>query len=241
MARRIAARDWSDTALGSPDRWSSTMRGAVAMLLDQLRPALLLVGADRTTLCNDAWHDRRVGVAGRWNTRPPAGLDAHLSDAWAGEPIRIVADGTAWSGTPIRDRHGRVEAVLATAMAGAGEDGVGTNQGSDRLHLERQIRDGAAELQQSRDLLQATMDSSQDMIQVFAAIRDDRGAIVDFRWLLNNHTSEHHHGEVRGESLLERNPGVVEIGIFDAFRRVTDTGVPEQTDRYYDRGQFEGW
>ena len=243
MARRIAARDWSDTALGSPDRWSSTMRGAVAMLLDQLRPALLLVGADRTTLCNDAWHDRRVGAAGRWNARPPAGLDARLSDAWAGEPVRIVADGTAWSGTPIRDLHGRVEAVLATAiaMADTGEDGGGANQGSDRLHLEQQIREGAAELQQSRDLLQATMDSSQDMIQVFAAIRDDRGAIVDFRWLLNNHTSEHHYGEVRGESLLERNPGVVEIGIFDAFRRVTETGVPEQTERYYDREQFKGW
>ncbi len=144
---------------------------------------------------------------------------------------RYADPGQAWA----------VEAVLATAMAGAGEDGGGANQGSDRLHLERQIREGAAELQTEPRPAQATMDSSQDMIQVFAAIRDDRGAIVDFGWLLNNHTSEHHYGEVRGESLLERNPGVVEIGIFDAFRRVTETGVPEQTERYYDREQFEGW
>ena len=238
MARRIVARDWGDTALGSLARWSSTLRGAVAMLLDQMRPALLLVGRDRTTLCNDAWHDWRVGAAGRWSERPPLGLDASLSEAWSGEPIRIMADGTAWSCTAIRDRYGAVAAVLATALAGARADDGAT---SDRLHLERQIREGAVELKQSRDLLQATMDCSQDMIQVFAAIRDDQGAIVDFRWVLNNHTSEYHYGEVRGESLLERNPGVVETGIFDTFRRVTETGVPEQAERHYDHEQFDGW
>ena len=241
MARRIAARDWTDTALGTLDHWSSTLRGGVALLLDQMRPALLLVGPDRTTLCNDAWHDWRVGATGRWSERPPLGLDASLSGAWAGEPIRITADGTAWRCTPIRDQQGAVAAVLATALAGARGDGGATSDSSDRLHLERQIRAGAVELKQSRDLLQATMDCSQDMIQVFAAIRDERGAIVDFRWVLNNHTSEYHYGEVRGESLLERNPGVVEVGIFDTFRRVTETGVPEQAERHYDHEQFDGW
>ena len=85
MARRIAARDWTDTALGTLDHWSSTLRGGVALLLDQMRPALLLVGPDRTTLCNDAWHDWRVGATGRWSERPPLGLDASLSGAWAGD------------------------------------------------------------------------------------------------------------------------------------------------------------
>ena len=241
MARRIVARDWTDTALGSSDRWSPTLRGAVAMLLDQPRPALLLVGPDRTTLCNDAWHEWRVGAAGRWSERPPAGLDAGLSGAWAGEPLRIVADGTDWSCTPVRDSAGMVVAVLATATGGARAEGGGASGGSDRQHLKRQIRERTAELKQSRDLLQATMDSSQDMIQVFAAIRDEQGAIVDFRWVLNNHTSEYHYGEVRGESLLERNPGVVAVGIFDTFRRVAETGVPEQAERHYDHEQFDGW
>lgn len=73
------------------------------------------------------------------------------------------------------------------------------------------------EFQASHELLQATMDTSTDMIQVFEAIRDDAGTIVDFRWVLNNHTSARKYGEVRGESLLQRNPGVIEEGIFDAF------------------------
>ncbi|CAO4165596.1 Blue-light-activated histidine kinase [Methylorubrum populi] len=110
-----------------------------------------------------------------------------------------------------------------------------------RAELERQVRERTAELQASRDLLQATMDCSMDMIQVFEAVRDEDGQIVDFRWLLNNHTSESRYGEVRGESLLERNPGVVQEGIFDAFKQVTETGLPSIAERRYDHEQFNGW
>jgi PAS domain S-box-containing protein len=98
-----------------------------------------------------------------------------------------------------------------------------------------------SELQASRDLLQATMDASTDMIQVFAAVRDASGEIVDFTWVLNNHTSQGKYGEVEGESLLTRNPGVVQEGIFDAFKRVTETGTPEQAERHYAHEQFNGW
>ncbi|MBN3560138.1 sensor histidine kinase [Sphingomonas yabuuchiae] len=97
------------------------------------------------------------------------------------------------------------------------------------------------EFQPSHELLQATMDASTDMIQVFEAIRDEAGGIVDFRWVLNNHTSERKYGEVRGESLLQRNPGVIEEGIFDTFCRVTETGLPEQAERHYVHEQFDGW
>lgn len=97
------------------------------------------------------------------------------------------------------------------------------------------------EFQASHELLQATMDSSTDMIQVFEAIRDEAGRIVDFRWVLNNHTSARKYGDVCGESLLQRNPGVIQEGIFDAFCRVTETGLPEQAERHYVHEQFDGW
>lgn len=100
---------------------------------------------------------------------------------------------------------------------------------------------GRRDLEASRNLLQGTMDASTDMIQVFEAIRDDRGEIVDFRWVLNNHTSESLYGKVESESLLERNPGVVVEGIFDDFKRVTETGEPIQKERHYAHGQFDGW
>ncbi|MDZ7281861.1 PAS domain S-box protein [Sphingomonas sanguinis] len=106
---------------------------------------------------------------------------------------------------------------------------------------ERAMHGRQVEFQASHELLQATMDASTDMIQVFEAIRDATGRIVDFRWVLNNHTSERKYGEVRGESLLQRNPGVIEEGIFDAFCRVTETGLPEQAEHHYVHEQFDGW
>ncbi|MBB6505720.1 PAS domain S-box-containing protein [Sphingomonas endophytica] len=98
-----------------------------------------------------------------------------------------------------------------------------------------------AEWRSAYELLQATMDASDDMIQVFEAVRDDAGQISDFRWILNNHASERRYGEVRGESLLQRNPGVIPTGIFDSFKRVTETGVPEQAEHHYVHEQFDGW
>lgn len=110
-----------------------------------------------------------------------------------------------------------------------------------RRALEHEVRERTAELHASRDLLQASMDASTDMIQVFEAVRDDEGAIIDFRWALNNHAAERVYGDVVGERLLHHNPGVAEEGIFGAFKRVTETGQPEQAERHYVHEQFDGW
>ncbi|MGR3198484.1 MAG: PAS domain-containing protein [Paracoccus sp. (in: a-proteobacteria)] len=110
-----------------------------------------------------------------------------------------------------------------------------------RSALERQVRERTAELKASRDLLEATINSTTDMIQVFRAVRDAAGVIVDFRWALVNDASRNIFGKIEGESLLEHNPGVVPAGIFDAFRRVTETGKPEQAERHYTHEQFDGW
>ena len=91
------------------------------------------------------------------------------------------------------------------------------------------------------ELLKATLDSSLDMIQVFQAVRNDQGHIVDFKWALNNHASENIYGDVIGKSLLDHNPGVVEEGIFDTFKKVVETGIPDQSERHYVHEQFNGW
>lgn len=90
-------------------------------------------------------------------------------------------------------------------------------------------------------LLQSAMDSSAAMIQVFEAIRDSRGHIIDFKWILNNHASEKIYGDVLGQSLLSLNPGVIEEGIFETFKEVTETGIPNASERHYVHEQFNGW
>ena len=106
------------------------------------------------------------------------------------------------------------------------------------LSRERQLQ---AERRKAAELLQATLDSAPNMIQVFEAVRDDNGFIIDFKWLLNNHAAETIYGDVIGKSLLENNPGVVEEGIFETFKRVVETGIPDQSERHYVHEQFDGW
>jgi PAS domain S-box-containing protein len=79
------------------------------------------------------------------------------------------------------------------------------------------------------------------MIQVFEAVRDDTGGIVDFRWVLNNPAAQQVYGDVVGQRLLVLNPGVIEAGIFDTLKRVVETGQPEQHERHYTGEQFDGW
>lgn len=91
------------------------------------------------------------------------------------------------------------------------------------------------------ELLQATIDSSLDMIQVFRAVRDEKQEIIDFIWILNNKTSEEFYGNVIGKSLLALNPGVVKEGIFETFKKVVETGDADQSVRHYVHEQFDGW
>jgi len=95
--------------------------------------------------------------------------------------------------------------------------------------------------QQSHALLQATIDSSLDLVQAFRAVRDEQGRVVDFAWVLNNAAAERRYGDILGQHLCQLNPGVVETGIFDTFKQVLETGVPDQSERHYVHEQFNCW
>ena len=125
--------------------------------------------------------------------------------------------------TPERNASGQVETVLAIARDIT------------------DIRKAEQEIKMNQELLQATLDSSVNMIQVFKAVRDAQGKIIDFKWVVNNATSEKFYGAVEGESLLQRNPGILDTGIFDHFVEVTETGVPQQYEKHYTFEQFDGW
>ena len=96
-------------------------------------------------------------------------------------------------------------------------------------------------LSNNLQLLKTTIDSSLDMIQVFEAVRNEEGTIIDFIWVLNNEASVRIYGDVIGKSLLTLQPGVVEEGIFDAFKQVAESGKPQQYEKHYVHEQFDGW
>ena len=121
------------------------------------------------------------------------------------------------------------------------QDALRLSEEKYRVQLENDVEERTAELKQNQELLQATLDSSLNMIQVFKAVRDESGKIIDFTWVLNNATAEKLYGKVDGESLLQKNPDVLGTGIFDHFAEVTETGIARQYEKHYTYGQFNGW
>ena len=67
----------------------------------------------------------------------------------------------------------------------------------------------------SQQLLKATLDSSVNFIQVFQALRDGDGKIIDFTWVLTNRRWQETYGDVIGNQLLIHSPAVVQTGIFE--------------------------
>jgi PAS domain S-box-containing protein len=97
------------------------------------------------------------------------------------------------------------------------------------------------ELNSNESLLKNTLDSCIDMVQVFKAVRNKQNELVDFVWVLHNSASELIHGDVIGKSLLKTNRGVLSEGVFDALKRVANTGLSEQYELHYVHEQFNGW
>jgi PAS domain S-box-containing protein len=82
-------------------------------------------------------------------------------------------------------------------------------------------------------LLQVVADSSPDVIEVFRAIRDNEGRVVDFVWLLNNKRAIEKNGDNAGKSLLKKHPEVLTSGILSRMIQVTETGEPHQPGNFY--------
>ncbi|GGH26099.1 PAS domain-containing protein [Sphingobacterium alkalisoli] len=121
------------------------------------------------------------------------------------------------------------------------EKTIRENEVQYRQLLEHTVIERTTELRQTKDLLQATLDSSLDMIQVFKALRDEQGKIIDFIWILVNQAAEKIYGGIMGERLLQRNPGVLHTGIFQHFVDVVESGVAQQYEMNYTYEQFDGW
>jgi PAS domain-containing protein len=89
-----------------------------------------------------------------------------------------------------------------------------------------------------QQFIQSVIDSALDIVQVFKAVRDDTGKIIDFTWFANNKNALIQNGNVIGKSLLQQNPGIIRAGIFDRMVQVTDTGVAQRYEQSYSFEQF---
>ena len=73
-------------------------------------------------------------------------------------------------------------------------------------------------------------------------MRNKRGEIVDFKILLNNEVSIKQSGkDLKGESYLNHFPKIKENKIFDAYKRVVETGEPLDMEVFYEGDGLKNW
>ena len=89
------------------------------------------------------------------------------------------------------------------------------------------------DLEESREFLASVINNSLDSIQVFEAVRNEQGKVIDFIWLVTNSNAIVQNGDVIGKRLLEQEPGIITSEIFGHMLRVTHTGIPWEQEQMY--------
>ena len=116
-------------------------------------------------------------------------------------------------------RLDRVDAARAAATA----ELQAVNAG-----LEREVQARTAALRDSEELFRGAAESMFDPFAIMVAVRDETGTIIDFEYQFANASAAGYFDpdDVAGRGLLELFPFHRDIGLFDAYVRLVDTGEP---------------
>ena len=109
--------------------------------------------------------------------------------------------------------------------------------------LEQRVARRTRELQASRDLLQSVFDTNLIAMSVQEAVRDETGAIQDFRLRLVSRELARETGrtDLVGKLYAQEYPGIREAGIFELAVRTVETGEPHGMEYHYRHEGFDKW
>ena len=112
-------------------------------------------------------------------------------------------------------------------------------------HSVNDLKQAQQTAEQQAALLRSVLDGSQNGIIAFDSVRNEQGAIIDFRYLLQNEANRRRVGrtdeQVIGQTLQTFFPDMATNGLLDSYIAVVETGVPFQQDLAFDYGQGPGW
>lgn len=89
--------------------------------------------------------------------------------------------------------------------------------------------------------MKAILDSSSNFIEVFQALRDHTGNIIDFTWLLTNRRWQEAHGDVIEKRLLKENPTFIRTNLFERMVEIVQNGVSQTQEHYDSLDPSNGW
>ena len=109
----------------------------------------------------------------------------------------------------------------------------------------RQLQNTEQAAKEQADLLESISNASQTGVTAFTALRDEAGVIVDFVYAYRNDTVFRISGKAAhervGQRLLSQYPTTHEVGVFDRFVRVVETGEPITFDQQYAADGLDRW
>lgn len=99
------------------------------------------------------------------------------------------------------------------------------------------------ELQESKELLHSVFEVSLTGINVYRAVRDEEGNIVDFEWILANEKAKEYSGgkALVGRRYAEMFPGIKQTGVFEKCVKVVEGSSFEKFETYYTHDEFDHW
>lgn len=108
------------------------------------------------------------------------------------------------------------------------------------ITLEKQAE---AKLRAANDLLQAVFDATLNSLEVLTCVRDSRGEIVDFEWLLTNQAAQRlvQRTDLVGRRLLAEEPVMQTNGVFRRLRRVVAQQQATEFEQYYPQEEVGEW
>jgi PAS domain S-box-containing protein len=96
----------------------------------------------------------------------------------------------------------------------------------------------------SEERLRVAQNLSLDAFTILESVRDERGKVIDFRWVYTNPVAcqilKHHADELIGQRLLDLLPGNRST-LFPLYVHVVETGEPHDLEIPYESEGIQGW
>jgi signal transduction histidine kinase len=158
----------------------------------------------------------------------------------------------AWDGFYKKTVESNQPQLFETYYEGEGLKGwyrlEGTPLGDGMLLTLTEITDRKeAELLVARqaELLETVVQNTQAGIALFEPVRDETGAVADFRYLLTNAVNSAVTGrtrrEMEGNRVLELFPSTRQTGLFEQMRQVVESGQPVRQEQHYQGDGLDHW
>lgn len=151
----------------------------------------------------------------------------------------------------IRTPSGAVRWAYVTSVPRRRDDGSIVWDGiivdvDEQKRMAAELEAEIAIRQQAQERLRVAQDFSLDAFTILDAVRDDQGAVVDFRWTFVNRAAGrillHDPQELVGKRLLEVLPGNKENSeLYRRYVRVVETGEPHDCEIHYESEGISGW